>query len=202
MTKQNTVEFVDLDVGRPIWNRFHTVAPLVLVGTREADGAPDQAPKHMATPLGWDNWFGFVCTPRHNTYANIRRTGQFAVSFPRPRQVLFTSLAASPRCPDDSKPIVDVLELTPALKIDADHLKDSYLHLECELHRIYDDFGTNSLIAGRVIAARAHPNALRSADRDPQAEIAHAPLLAYLPPDRYARIDESFSLPTPTGMRR
>ena len=34
----------ELDVATPIWDQFFTVAPLVLVGTREADGRDDLAP--------------------------------------------------------------------------------------------------------------------------------------------------------------
>ena len=32
----------------------------------------------MAMPMSWKNHFGFVCTPRHNTYQNIQRSGQFS----------------------------------------------------------------------------------------------------------------------------
>ena len=38
-------------VDQPIWERFYTVAPLVLVGTLEPDGSHDLAPKHMAMQL-------------------------------------------------------------------------------------------------------------------------------------------------------
>ena len=95
---------VSLDLKRPIWERFFTVAPLLIIGTRDETGAVNLAPKHMATPLGWQNYFGFVCTPRHRTYQNIRREGVFTVSFPRPTQVVLTSLSAAPRDDDDVKP--------------------------------------------------------------------------------------------------
>jgi flavin reductase (DIM6/NTAB) family NADH-FMN oxidoreductase RutF len=75
---------VTLDTSEPIWDRFFSVSPLVLIGSREADGSFDLAPKHMVTPMGWANYFGFVCTPRHRTYSNIARTGAFTVSYPRP----------------------------------------------------------------------------------------------------------------------
>lgn len=44
-----------LDTAQPIWERFYWVAPLVLVGTMEAKGGHDLAPKPMAQPLGWNN---------------------------------------------------------------------------------------------------------------------------------------------------
>ncbi len=98
----------------PIWERVFTVNPLVVVGTRERDGGYDLAPKHMAFPMGWENYFGFVCTPRHATYHNIRRKGASTVSYPRPTQVVLASLAASPREADGTKPALYALPTFPA----------------------------------------------------------------------------------------
>ena len=86
---------VALGTEHPVWDRFFHASPLVVVGTREEDGSFDLAPKHMAMPVGWENWFGFVCTPRHATYGNAKREGVFTVSFPRPSQVLSASLASA-----------------------------------------------------------------------------------------------------------
>ena len=107
-------DLIELDISQPIWERFFWVAPLVLVGTREQDGKHDLAPKHMATPMGWENYYGFVCTPRHHTYSNIEREGVFTVSYPRPSQLVLTSLAASPRCGAEEKPALSVLPVFPA----------------------------------------------------------------------------------------
>ena len=95
---------VEIDTAQPIWDRFFMVAPLVLIGTMEPDGSLDLAPKHMVTPMGWQNYFGFVCSPRHSTCSNIRHNGEFTVSFPKPSQVIFSSLAASPRQATGDKP--------------------------------------------------------------------------------------------------
>ena len=57
----------------------------------------------MALPLGWQDYFGFVCTPRHRTYHNARRERSFTVTYLRPTQVLLASLAASPREDADRK---------------------------------------------------------------------------------------------------
>ena len=48
---------VEIDTAQPIWDRFFMVAPLVLIGTTEPDGSLDLAPKHMVTPMGWQNYF-------------------------------------------------------------------------------------------------------------------------------------------------
>jgi flavin reductase (DIM6/NTAB) family NADH-FMN oxidoreductase RutF len=193
---------IELDVRQPIWDRFFWVAPLVLVGTREADGAHDLAPKHMAMPMGWENFFGFVCTPRHHTYQNIRREGAFTVTFPRPSQLVLTSLAASPRCGEEDKPALSVLPVFPATSVDGVFVEGGYLFLECEMDRIIDGFGVNSLIVGRIVAARLSEDAERMEDQEDQALVHDSPLLAYLHPGRFATIDESLSFPFPQGMKK
>lgn len=202
MTQENGGRRVALDISHPIWDRFFTVAPLVLVGTRDEDGSIDLAPKHMVTPMGWDNYFGFVCTPSHSTYRNIARTGVFTVSYPRPSQVLYTSLAASPRCGSGAKPVLDAYATIPAGRVDGAFIEDAYLFLECEHHRTYDDFGVNSLITGRIVAASVDSRALRASEADDQELIRDAPLFAYLHPGRFASIEASNAFPFPADMRR
>ena len=202
MTNDERKKLVALETDQPIWDRFFTVAPLVVIGSRESTGDFDLAPKHMATPLSWENYFGFVCTPKHGTYQNIKREEVFTVSFPNPDQVLLTSLSAAPRCDDDSKPSLEMLSTIAATEIDGVFLEDSYLFLECRLDRIVDGFGDNSLIAGRVVAAQVSESALRTYDRDDQDVLHNSPLMAYLPPGRYASIDNTFSYPFPKGFTR
>ena len=201
-TAERTMALVSLDPKRPIWERFFTVAPLVIIGSREECGAYDLAPKHMATPLGWQNYFGFVCTPRHRTYQNITRQGVFTVSFPRPTQIVLTSLSASPRDDDDVKPSLTLLPTRPAGTIDGVFIEDGYLFLECTLDRIIDDFGENSLIAGRVVAAQVAEDSLRLSDGEDAEVLRSAPLLAYLAPGRYAEIRYGHAFPYPVGFAR
>jgi hypothetical protein len=115
---------------------------------------------------------------------------------------VLTSLAASGRWDDDSKPSLAVLPKFPARSVEGAFVADGYLFLECELDRIVDGFGTNSLIAGRIIAAYVHPAALRMSERDDQELIRDLSLLAYLNPGRFARIEESFSFPFPADFQR
>jgi len=193
---------ISLDVDHPIWDRFFVVSPLVIVGTREPGGGHDFAPKHMAAPLGWDNWFGFVCTPRHHTYTNAVREGVFTVSWPTPAQLLEASLAAAPRYPTEGKPALDVLETVPARIVTGELLADAWLHMECVTDRVVDDLGENSLVIGKIVAATIDERSLRAPDRDDQDLIRAAPLLAYLYPGRVAEISESRAFPFPAGMRR
>lgn len=198
-TPEHTVR---LNIDEPIWERFFTVAPLVLVGTLDSNGEPDLAPKHMVTPLGWDNYFGFVCTPQHATWRNIEATERFAVSYPRPDQLLFTSLAASPRCDDDSKPVLSALDTFAAPESGMPCLSNSYLWLECSLQQVVSGFGRNGLITGKIIAAHASEDALLHSDMGINAQLADAPLFAYVHPGRFAVIDSTFSFPFPAGMKK
>jgi flavin reductase (DIM6/NTAB) family NADH-FMN oxidoreductase RutF len=195
-------ELVSLATDRPLWDRFFTVAPLVIVGSKEESGQFNLAPKHLAMPLGWDNYYAFVCSPRHSTYHNIRRTSTFTVSYPRPSDVLLASLAAAPRCEDQSKPALLVLPTFPARQVDGVLVQGCYLFLECTLHSILDGFGANSLLIGNVVAAAAHEDALRVAERDEGDQIYQSPLLAYLSPGRLAEIRQSVAFPFPKGFSR
>jgi len=193
---------VSIDIRHPIWDRFFTVAPLVLVGTHDADGAIDIAPKHMVTPMGWQNYFGFVCTPRHGTYANIKRDGVFTVTYPKPTQWLEASLAAAPRFGDGEKPSLKGVATFPAAEVNGVLVADGYLFLECEIDRFVDDFGVNSLIVGKIVAASVDEAYARASERDDQDLIYDAPLLTYLHPGRFAVIKETNAFPFPAGMKK
>ena len=193
---------VPIPTDSPVWGRFFTVAPLVLVATREPDGRHDIAPKHMAMPLGWQNHYCFACSPRHATQRNIERTREFTVSFPRAEQIVQVSMAAAPREADDSKPSLAALDTSPATKVDGVLVEDSYLWLECELERVIEGFGDNSLIIGSVVAAAVDERALRASDADDSDVIHASPLLAYLAPGRFASIGESLSFPFHVDSKR
>jgi len=189
---------VPLATAAPIWSRFFTVAPLVIIGTLEPDGARDLAPKHMAMPLGWQNHFCFVCSPRHATQRNAQRMGAFTVSFPRPEQFLQVSMAAAGRTEDDTKPSLAALQTHPSAHVEGVLLTGAAAWLECELERVVDGFGENTLIVGRVVAAAVDERSLRDPDVDDGELIHHEPLLAYLSPGRFASVGQSMSFPFPS----
>ena len=202
MPSERSGQLVSLPVDGPIWSRVFSVAPLVIVGSKEPNGEYNLAPKHMAMPLGLGHYFCFVCGPRHATYHNIRREGVFTVSYPRVGEVVYTSLAAAPRAEDDSKPSLLVLPTFPASKVDGVLVQDCYFHLECRLERVVDDFDGFSLIIGDVVAAAAVEEALRKQELDEADHIFHFPLLAYLHPGRIAEIRQSTAFPLPEGYAR
>lgn len=192
-----------LDTSIPIWDRLFTVAPLVVIGTKEGEGY-NLAPKHMVTPIGFDNYFGFICTPNHATYQNIKKHKEFTVSFPLPNQVVLASLSASPRCDDisKSKPIVEAIPTIKATTVDALCIAESYLFLECKLFKIIDGFNKNSIITGKVIAARVDKNYLKDSEKDEQQQLKENPLLVYISYGRFAKITETFNFPFPKNFKR
>ena len=193
---------ITIETDKPVWDRFFTVAPLVLIGTRDDDGALDFAPKHMVTPMGWQNYFGFVCSPTHSTYKNIRRTGVFTVSYPKPDQVLYSSLAASPRQASGDKPVLDYFPTFPAKLVDADFIEAAYLYFECRIFKTITGFGANCLITGEIIAAYADPAILRSREIDDQELVHDSPMFAYLAPGRFAEVSRSNAFPFPADMKK
>lgn len=206
MDSQEHTDIVSLDPEQSFWDRFYMVSPLVVIGTRNEDDDYDLAPKHMATPMGWADHFGFVCTPRHKTYRNVVREGVYTVSYPKPSQVVLASLSAAPRVgPPEGprrKPSLDQLPTMSATEVDGVFLKDAYLFLECELERRVDDLGENSLLIGKVKAVHVEEKALRVSEKESEDVIHETPLLAYLPPDRYATIEESNAFPFPAGFQK
>ena len=202
MRKLDPDAVTTLDTSQPVWERFFLISPMVIVGTLEEDGTPDFAPKHMAMPVSWENYFGFVCTPRHRTYANIQRDGQFTVTYPRPSQLLYASLAATPRADEDTKPVLGAFDTVAAEMVKGQFVADGYVFLECQLHKIIDGFGDNSLITGKLVATHVHRDALRITEQDEQDMIHRAPLLAYVHPWRFASVSKTSVFPVPEGMRR
>ena len=192
-----TAELVPLDTKSPVWGKAFVVAPLVLVGTLEDDGSPDVAPKHMAMPVGWQNRYCFVCSPRHATLRNAVARGAFTVSFPRPDQIVEASMAAGGRDEDATKPSLAALATFPATTVEGPLVEGCYLYLECRLDRVVEGLGENALVIGDVVAAAVAEDALRASDADDADVVAESPLLAYLSPGRFASVRESLSFPFP-----
>lgn len=202
MALSDDPDLVTLRPGQPFFETVYTASPLVIVGTRASDGTDDLAPKHMAFPLGWADYFGFVCTPAHSTYGNVERTGAFTVSYPRPGNVLEASLAAGPRDEEGEKPTLEGVETVEADAIDAPAVADAYAVLECELDRMVEGFGENGLVAGEIVAKYVHTDAYRSTDAEAETLLERAPVLTYLYPDRFASVSETQAFPFHQGFQR
>ncbi len=204
MADNSSPSMIDITDDPNLWNRFFMVHALLVVGSKEKDGRFNVAPKHMAMPLGFGPYFGFMGTPRKTTYRNIQREEVFTVSFPQPDQLVHTSLAASQREEDDSKPVIDAIPTVKAQKVEGVFMENSYLQLECTLHEIMGKFGEWEIIVGEIVAAYVHEDALRQEgdDADDNKLISESPLLAYLHPNRFSTIKESNNFPLPKDFKR
>ena len=202
--KNNSLDnFISLNVKDTIWDHFYTVAPLVVIGTKEKN-VYDLSPKHMVTPIGFSNYLGFVCTPRHATYHNIKKEKKFTVSFVRPDQILLTSLSAIPRCEENhfSKEIVKKIPTISTPEKDNIFIADSYVLFECTLYKIIDGFDDYSIITGQIEAAYVHKDYKIFSEVDQQKHIYDNPILAYIAQGRFASIKETFSFPYPKNFHR
>ncbi len=74
------------------------------------------------------------------------------------------------------------------------------LQMECELHRVIDGFGVDSLVVGTVIAARVRAGSLRESEADEAGLLERFPLV-YLHPGRFAEISASRPFPFPADFR-
>jgi len=194
-------QLVQLSTASPIWERFFTVAPLVLIATKEGTGY-DVAPKHLAMPLGWDNYFAFVCSPSHATYRNVLAHPEFTVSFPRAERILEVSMAAGGRFAGAVKPTLAAVPTFRATVVDGVLVESCSLYLECALERVVEGFGENGLVVGTIVAASAPADSLRGPDVDDADLLNRLAPLVYLAPGRFAIVRETHSFPFPADFRR
>ncbi|NER10882.1 NADH-FMN oxidoreductase RutF, flavin reductase (DIM6/NTAB) family [Muriicola jejuensis] len=203
MDTLNDRHIQSLDLSETLWDRVFTVAPLVIIGTEEGESY-DMAPKHMVTPLGFGNYFGFVCTPRHSTFRNIQQTREFTASFPKPDQIVQTSLSATPRsdCYHKAEDILQSLSVLQAKTMRAPVIAGAYLYLECDLFKIIDGFDDYSLITGTIRAAYVDKDYLKVSEWDEREQLMKNPLLAYIAQGRFAKISETYNFPFPKNFKK
>jgi flavin reductase (DIM6/NTAB) family NADH-FMN oxidoreductase RutF len=94
------------------------------------------------------------------------------------------------------------LPVFPAQVVSGVLVEGCSIYLECELEKIIDDLGPNSLLIGRIMAAHIQSRALRGEDREDNEIIREVPLLVYLGPGRFAVLDRSQGFPLPAGFKR
>ena len=161
-------------------------------------GGHDLAPKHMAMPLGWGGWFAFACSPTHATQSNAQRTGAFTVSFrvptgadrlDQPRRLAPGRGRAEAGAGGDRDGARNHV-------VEGVLVEGAYLWLECELDRVIEGYGENSLITGELTASaadEARPSRRRRRRR--AARRVAAACLRSPPPLRRDRADPLLSVP-------
>ena len=79
---------------------------------------------------------------------------------------------------------------------------DSYLFLECDLHKIFDGFDDYSIITGTVEKAFVHKKYKIHSDQGQQGRIYENPLLVYVAQGRFAKVHETMAYPYPKDFER
>ena len=187
---------LSLELSHSIWDRFFTVAPLVVIGTRASEGAQNLFATHRAFPFDPENLFAFLASPAEPVVQNCLRERAFSVSFPHPRQIVEASLATAPAGTDDQNPLVAEIQTFRAREIDAPVLAGARLGLECRLERVVEDLGTSWLIVGTIVAAHLDRDTRRVSERDDYDLVARHPLLAFVAPGRFAEIEHTDTFPS------
>jgi flavin reductase (DIM6/NTAB) family NADH-FMN oxidoreductase RutF len=178
--------------------RYFTVKPLVLVTTLGPKGLPNVAPKTQNMDVGRrEQYFAFVCTPHHHTYQNIKANHEFVVNYPGPKLIENVSAAAQ-QAEDVDEIMLAGLTSIRSIAVKPPRIKECYLHLECKLVEI-KDLEDSSLILGKIVARSADKEASfeRGKSKENIKLLSKHPLLAYVYPDHYAKIDsaEQFMFP-------
>jgi flavin reductase (DIM6/NTAB) family NADH-FMN oxidoreductase RutF len=186
---------LSLDLDQPIWDRFFSVAPLVVVGTRNADGSHDLLTTHQGFTLAPANLFAFLAPPEDAAVENSLRTRTFAVSFPQPHQVAEASLAAAVAGREGRHPMSAEIPTFPTRRIDAVLMTGARLFLECETDRVVEHLGGRVLVIGRIVAAHLDRDSRRLSERDDYDLLENHPLLAFIAPGRFAAIEHTDAFP-------
>jgi len=134
--------------------RYFTVKPLILVTTLGPDGLPNVAPKTQNMDVGrTEEYFAFVCTPKHHTYQNAKTNGEFVVNYPGPE--LIRNVSASSQFAENVDEIALAgLTAIPSLVVKPPRIKECFAHLECRLVEI-KDLDSASIILGKIVARSA-----------------------------------------------
>ena len=177
---------------------YFTIKPIILVTTLGGNGLPNVAPKTQCTSVGRrEEFFAFVCTPKHHTYQNVKANKEFVVNYPSPE--LIEKVSASSQFAENVDEVaLSGLTSISSLVVKPPRIKECMAHLECKVVEV-KDIDDVSIILGRVVA--------RSADREKSFKkgtaeegiklLSKHPLLAYVYPDHYTRINtaEKFIFP-------
>lgn len=192
MTQELPPAFLSLDLEHPVWDRFFSVAPLVVIGSRDDRGHDEFYATHRAGPPGSDNRFCFFVPSDCSTARNVVRRRVFTASFLRPDQVVLASLTAAGSA---DHPLTGEIATLPARHVDAPMVHGAYVLLECRVERVIDGFGASSLVDGSIVAAHLDREARRHSEADDYDLLRRRPVLAFVSPGRIATIGHSDALP-------
>lgn len=152
--------------GRDFWKPLVTIKPLILVTTRSGKGVNNGAVKSLALQCSFEPYrYGFVCTPDHDTYKNIKETREFGINFPAP-EFEKNIMSFGRDFPEDIDEMMEAgIQVFYSEKGSVPLISDCYFSLECRLDQIID-WENSSLIIGRVYMGWANSDYIQKTDKE------------------------------------
>ena len=133
--------------------KFYTllVRPVVVITTISEDGKVNAAPFSFNSPISFSPpLYGFACNPKHDTWTNVSKTGEFVVN------VAGKELGNVMHILEQDFPYgVNELEkagLTeiPSNKVKPPRVKEAIAWIECKLESYYE-IGDHIWVVGKVL---------------------------------------------------
>ena len=123
---------------------------VVLVSTVDSKGNENLAPHSEFVKL-YTGQFLLCIEKSHNTYENIKETGEFVVAFPSIEIAKETATAGKPFAKGVSE--FEKAGLTPikAKQIKAPLVKECLANFECRLHKEIGTVGTEAILIGDIV---------------------------------------------------
>lgn len=142
--------FREISLDKWQWSPSPLPGQVVLVTSRDEDGASDVAPKSWVTIVGMTvPRIGFGCTFEHQTARNIRATGEFAISIPD--ESLAQAVWGMQDATDRSDRLAAAgLTTTPGVTVGVPLVTECYAHIECRLDRIVEFEAQEVFIVGVI----------------------------------------------------
>jgi len=175
---------VSLELERYVGAFFPLPSAVALITTVSPSGVVNVAPKTQVMPVGRHNYWGFACCKQHHTYTNVVEQGEFVVNMPG-LELIGKISDASQEFPEGTDELAAIgLCRFPSLQVRVPSITECGVHIECVRHTVLDAFGGDSLIIGRVVAARVDSELMLA----PQHTMSKKPLLVYVHPNHYTII--------------
>jgi len=128
------------------------VRPVVVITTLFENGKVNAAPFSFTTPLSFSPpLFAFATSTEHDTYKNVKRTGEFVANLVGNAIGPYMKALERPLPEGESELDLAGLETRKSRMISTPGMADAYAWIECKLHADVE-CGDHNLIIGKVLA--------------------------------------------------
>ncbi|MBC7114129.1 MAG: flavin reductase family protein [Archaeoglobi archaeon] len=147
--------------------------PVVIITTVSEKGEVNGAPFSFNMPLSFEPpLYGFSCDPEHDTWMNIRETGEFTVNVAGRLlgEYLWILEKDYPRGVNELRE-ANLTEI-PSRKVRPPRVEEAIAWIECSLHSSYE-IGDHVLIVGEVLEAEIKDEFSENGKIKPEEALLH-----------------------------